>query len=296
MTALASLADLERRIEALEGQVEAAAGDSLSPPGIFAINPDGTISRAVQAPATVFSIQQTSDDSAHNGAFLIIDENSRAWVMARKVTGQARDFRVIGNLPAEPAIFSLIGTSDNNYADLTFDGTNFDHDSTGGLNLRCVGPGAGDIRTWGINGINPMFRVGSENFTGSIDISHDGTDGKIENSNVSGAIRMRGVANNARAISAATTLAAGDFAACDGSGGGYTVTLPSASGAELGDVIVIKKTDANSDPGHAITVAGVGIPGVTPSLVLQQSLSALVVQTDRANWHAIAEYATATAI
>lgn len=67
---------------------------------------------------------------------------------------------------AEPPIVSYIGTSDDNYADNTFDGVNFDHDSTGGMNFKLPGgvPGTGNFAFFGQNGRTPMVGIGSPDF------------------------------------------------------------------------------------------------------------------------------------
>jgi hypothetical protein len=76
------------------------------------------------------------------------------------------------------AIVGLIAPNGTDYADYTYNGADADLDvSAGGLNLRPLSSGA-NVQVWSPAG-TVKLRIGSQNFTQALDISHDGTNAHL---------------------------------------------------------------------------------------------------------------------
>jgi hypothetical protein len=89
-------------------------------------------------------------------------------------SGTVRNVQAAGAAGDTP-IYTLLAANGTDYADWTYDGTNADFDtSTAGINLRPLASGSA-VKVWSPS-YNTKLRVGSANFSQSLDIYHDGSN------------------------------------------------------------------------------------------------------------------------
>jgi hypothetical protein len=146
------------------------------------VNVTGTVNViANSTSAAALFINQLATTAALGSSTLILEgqaSGTDAFVMRQnRGAGGYTDFRIIGVGTAFP-ILTLVAPNGTDYADLTYDGNNTELDvSTGSLQLRPLGT-TGNVNVWSTTH-NEKLRIGSQNFTQSLDISHDGSNGHI---------------------------------------------------------------------------------------------------------------------